>query len=415
MTQQQWLDAVTDLDADILERYFTKKAALTEKKKTQNKKRMKWGAIAACFGLMLAGVLAAFQTGLFDNIELGRPRPDIIPGSNGNSEPGVDKDEYHNFFSISNGVLCLEIYDSYTIPDEADVITVYLTECQGVSQVYFRSSDKIDGQIIRRIESTDGKQIATNDNGVFTLDFLEGQDFVCLNLYFDAGTFKKSAELNGSTTGNEDVDYDPNAPVDEDVPDDYTSSTSAIPATVYFECSALDPNFGYDEIQFASVLSAISNEPTVNIVGSTDNLEEAVNAIGLQALLMFEEYSPRNISYSKTNGMSQLIYSYGLNAVVTVKAYEYYKVDYTLDTFVGSTNLVDYLLYPFNTRSELENGLEYDIYTCYKNDEEFRSEIAVLHYTNDGNSIFFVVQFDLSGENMQHEIKYLMQQMKLVD
>ena len=38
MTQQQWLDAVTDLDPDILERYFTKKAALTEKKKTQNKK-----------------------------------------------------------------------------------------------------------------------------------------------------------------------------------------------------------------------------------------------------------------------------------------------------------------------------------------------------------------------------------------
>ena len=110
-----------------------------------------------------------------------------------------------------------------------------------------------------------------------------------------------------------------------------------------------------------------------------------------------------------------LTYSYGLNAIVTVKAYEYYKVDYTLDTFVGSTNVIDYELYPFNTRSELENGLEYDIYTCYKNDEEWRSEIAVLHYTNDGSSIFFIVEFDLSGENIHHEVKYLMQQMKLVE
>ncbi len=411
MTQKNLLDAVGRIDAKLI----TEAAPDVPYRKNTNKTWGMWGAIAACFCLILAGVFAAFYMGLFDNIELGRPQPDIIPGSDGNSEPGVDNDEYHNFFSISNGVLCLEIYDSYTIPDEADIITVYLTECSGVSHVSFRSSSKMADQIIRRIESTDGKQVATYDNGVFTLDFLEGQDFVCLNLYFDVGTFKKSAELYGSTTGNEDVDYDPNAPVDEDVPDDYTSSTSAMPATVYFECSALDPSFGYDEIRFASVLSAISNEPKVNIVGSTDNLEEAVNAIGLQALLVFEEYSPRNISYSKTNGMSQLVYSYGLNAVVTVKAYEYYKADYTLDTFVGSTNLVDYLLYPFNTRSELENGLEYDIYTCYKNDEEFRSEIAVLHYTDDGNSIFFVVQFDLSGENMQHEVKYLMQQMKLVE
>ena len=413
MTNHHLLEAIGHIDPQLIE----DAAPGAHRSKKASQTWVKWGAMAACFCLLIAGVFAAFQIGLFDNIELGDNDPEIIPGSDGDTDSGADNEEYHHFFSIANGALYLEIYDSYTIPGEADVITVYLTECQGVSQVYFRSSDKIDGQIIRRIESTDGKQIATNDNGVFTLDFLEKQDFVCLNLYFDAGTFKKSAELNGNAAGNEevDVDYDPNAPVDEDVPDDYTSSTSAMPATVYFECSALDPNFGYDEIRFASVLSAISNEPKVNIVGSTDNLEEAVNAIGLQALLVFEEYSPRNISYSKTNGMSQLVYSYGLNAVVTVKAYEYYKADYTLDTFVGSTNLVDYLLYPFNTRSELENGLEYDIYTCYKNDEEFRSEIAVLHYTDDGNSIFFVVEFDLSGENIHHEVKYLMQQMKLVD
>ncbi len=413
MTDRNLLQAMGHIDPKLI----ADAAPDVPQKKSANKTWVRLGAVAACFCLILAGVFAAFQTGLFDNIELGGPKPEIIPGSDGNTEPGVDNEEYHNFFSIANGVLYLEIYDSYTIPGEADVITVYLTECQGVSQVYFRSSDKINGQIIRRIESTDGTQVATNDNGVFTLDFLKGQDFVYLNLYFDAGTFKKSAELNGSTTENEDVDYDPNAPlpdafVDADQP---TSSDSGNSVRVYFGCSAIDPSFGYDEIQFAHVLSAISNEPKVNIVGNTDNLEEAVNAIGLQALLLFEEYSPKYISYSKTNKMSMLTYSYGINSIVTVKAYEYYEVDYTLDTFVGSTDVIDYELYPFNTRSELENGLEYDIYTCYKNDEEWKSEIAVLHYTNDGNSIFFVVEFDLSGENMQHEVKYLMQQMKLVD
>ena len=413
MTNRNLLQAMGRIDPKLI----AEAAPDVPQKKSTNKMWVRWGAWVACICLMIAGAFTAFQLGLFDNIDLGDGNPEIIPGSDGNIEPGVDKEEYHNFFSIANGALYLEIYDSYTIPGEADVITVYLTECQGISQVYFRSSDKIDGQIIRRIESTNGTQVATNDNGVFTLDFLKGQDFVYLNLYFDAGTFKKSAEINGITTENEDVDYDPDAPLpdafaDADQP---TSSDSVNSVRVYFECSALDPSFGYDEIRFTHVLSAISNEPKVNIVGSTDNLEEAVNAIDLQALLLFEEYSPKNISYSKTNERSMLTYSYGLNAIVTVKAYEYYKVDYTLDTFVGSTNVIDYELYPFNTRSELENGLEYDIYTCYKNDEEWRSEIAVLHYTNDGSSIFFIVEFDLSGENIHHEVKYLMQQMKLVE
>ena len=413
MTDRNLLQAMGRIDPKLI----AEAAPDVPQKKSTNKMWVRRGAWVACICLMIAGAFTAFQLGLFDNIDLGDGNPEIIPGSDGNIEPGVDKEEYHNFFSIANGALYLEIYDSYTIPGEADVITVYLTECQGISQVYFRSSDKIDGQIIQRIESTNGTQVATNDNGVFTLDFLKGQDFVYLNLYFDAGTFKKSAEINGSTTENEDVDYDPNAPLpdafaDADQP---TSSDSVNSVRVYFECSALDPSFGYDEIRFSHVLSAISNEPKVNIVGFTDNLEEAVNAIDLQALLLFEEYSPRNISYSKTNERSMLTYSYGLNAIVTVKAYEYYKVDYTLDTFVGSTNVIDYELYPFNTRSELENGLEYDIYTCYKNDEEWRSEITVLHYTNDGNSIFFIVEFDLSGENIHHEVKYLMQQMKLVE
>ena len=379
---------------------------------------MKWVSIAACFCLIITGVFAAFQMGLFDNDELDRNHQgEIAPDNNGDGNPDINGDEYNNIFSIANGSLYLEIYDAYTIPNEADVITVYLTECKGISEVFFRSSNKIADQVIRRIESTDGKQVATNNNGVFTLDLLDEQDFVALNLYFDAGTFKKSVEINGGTGGNnEDVDYDPNAPVDEDVPDDNASTTTQIPATVYFECSAILPDRGYDEIHFSRVLSAIANEPKVNIFGTTDNLEEAINAVGLQAILLFEEYTPTNIVYSKSNNSTHVIFQYGVNATVTVQIYEYYNIHYTLDTFVYSLNAFDYDLYPLNTQTQREkDGLAYNLHTCYKNEEgQSKSEIAILNYTEDGNNIFFVVQFDLFGEDADRDVKLLLEQMTLI-
>ncbi|MBQ8311081.1 MAG: hypothetical protein IJX80_08740 [Clostridia bacterium] len=410
-------EKISEAMGNISSRHIKEAAEFKVEEKPHRSKTLwvKWVSIAACFCLIITGVFAAFQIGLFDNNELGGANSEIIPDIDGNTNPDIDNDEYNNIFSIANGSLYLEIYDAYTIPNEADVITIYLIECKGNSEVFFRSSNKIADQVIRRIESTDGKQVATNDNGVFTLDFLEGQDFVYLNLYFDAGTFKKSVEINGGTGGNDDVDYDPNAPIDEDIYDDHASSTTAIPATVYFECSAILPDRGYDEIHFSRVLSAISNEPKVNIFGTTDSLEEAVNAVGLQALLLFEEYTPTNISYRKTNETGLVRYQYGVNATVTVHIYEYYKIDYTLDTFVYSTDVIDYDLYPLATETAREkDGLPYSLHVCYKNDNEWKSEIAVLNYTGDGNNIFFVVQFDLSGENVEQDVKLLLEQMTLV-
>ena len=410
-------EKISEAMGNISSRHIKEAAEFKAEEKPHRNKNawMKWVSIAACFCLIITGVFAAFQMGLFDNNDLGGADPEIIPGNNGDGNPDIDNDEYNNIFSIANGSLYLEIYDAYTISNEADVITIYLSECKGNNEVFFRSSNKIADQVIRRIESTDGKQVATNNNGVFTLDLIEDQDFVALNLYFDAGTFKKSVEINGGTGENADVDYDPNAPVDEDVPDDNTSTTTAIPATVYFECSAILPDRGYDEIHFSCVLSAISNEPKVNIFGTTDSLEEAINAVGLQALILFEEYTPTNISYTKTNDNALVTYQYGSNATVTVRIYEYYNIDYTLETFVNSTNVIDYDLYPLTTETEREkDGLPYNLYVCYKNDDEWKSEIAVLNYTGEGNNIFFVVQFDLSGENVQQEVKYLVEQMTLI-
>ena len=409
-------EKISEAMGNISSRHIKEAAEFKAEEKPHRSKNawMKWVSIAACFCLIITGVFAAFQMGLFDNNDLGGANPEIIPGNNGDGNPDIDNDEYNNIFSIANGSLYLEIYDAYTIPNEADVITIYLSECKGNNEVFFRSSNKIADQVIRRIESTDGKQVATNNNGVFTLDLIEDQDFVALNLYFDAGTFKKSVEINGGTGGNENVDYDPNAPVDEDVYDDHASSTTAIPATVYFECSAILPDRGYDEIYFSRVLSAIANEPKVNIFGTTDNLEEAINAVELQALILFEEYTPSNISYKKTNENALVTYQYGANATVTVRIYEYYNIDYTLDSFVYSTDVIDYDLYPFATRTNREDGLTYDLHSCYKNEDGFKSEIAVLNYTEDGNNIFFVVQFDLYGENAEQEVKLLLEQMTLI-
>ena len=410
-------EKISEAMGNISSRHIKEAAEFKAEEKPHRNKNawMKWVSIAACFCLIITGVFAAFQMGLFDNNDLGGADPEIIPGNNGDGNPDIDNDEYNNIFSIANGSLYLEIYDAYTIPNEADVITIYLSECKGNNEVFFRSSNKIADQVIRRIESTDGKQVATNNNGVFTLDLLDEQDFVALNLYFDAGTFKKSVELNGGINENEDVDYDPNAPVDEDVYDDHASSTTAIPATVYFECSAILPDRGYDEIYFSRVLSAIANEPKVNIFGTTDNLEEAINAVGLQALILFEEYTPSNISYKKTNENALVTYQYGANATVTVRIYEYYNIDYTLETFVYSTNVIDDDLYPWATETAREkDGLPYSLHVCYKNDDEWKSEIAVLNYTGDGNNIFFVVQFDLSGENVEQDVKLLLEQMTLI-
>ena len=110
-----------------------------------------------------------------------------------------------------------------------------------------------------------------------------------------------------------------------------------------------------------------------------------------------------------------MTYQYGANATVTVRIYEYYNIDYTLETFVYSTNVIDDDLYPWATETAREkDGLPYSLHVCYKNDDEWKSEIAVLNYTGDGNNIFFVVQFDLSGENVEQDVKLLLEQMTLI-
>ena len=56
MTQEKLIDAITDLDSDILNRYFDMKADLAAKKKPKKNAWVKWASIAACFCLVIVGV-----------------------------------------------------------------------------------------------------------------------------------------------------------------------------------------------------------------------------------------------------------------------------------------------------------------------------------------------------------------------
>lgn len=57
MTQEKIIDAITELDSDILDRYYTMKKELAAKKKPRKLAWVKWASIAACFCLILTAVI----------------------------------------------------------------------------------------------------------------------------------------------------------------------------------------------------------------------------------------------------------------------------------------------------------------------------------------------------------------------
>ncbi|MBR2906840.1 MAG: hypothetical protein IKJ04_07685 [Clostridia bacterium] len=75
MTQENLTAAVTELDPDILERYFRIKKALAEKKRPKRRVWIKRAAIAACFCLIITlGAIGLFMKNTPDT-----PQPDF-PG-----------------------------------------------------------------------------------------------------------------------------------------------------------------------------------------------------------------------------------------------------------------------------------------------------------------------------------------------
>ena len=57
MTQEKLINAITDLDSDVLDRYFAVKADLAEEKKPKKRTWVKWASMAACVCLVLAAAI----------------------------------------------------------------------------------------------------------------------------------------------------------------------------------------------------------------------------------------------------------------------------------------------------------------------------------------------------------------------
>ena len=66
MTQEKLIDAITDLDSDILNRYFDMKADLAAKKKPKKRTWVKWASMAACFCLIIVASIMVIPNILND-------------------------------------------------------------------------------------------------------------------------------------------------------------------------------------------------------------------------------------------------------------------------------------------------------------------------------------------------------------
>lgn len=108
MTQEKWLDAVTDLDSDILDRYFTVKSELAEKKKVKNTKWVKWGAIAACITLIVCAIISL---PVFGENGLGIFYPPYN-SQQGNATPGLHEKTFH--FNSYEGMIGAFAKSSWT-------------------------------------------------------------------------------------------------------------------------------------------------------------------------------------------------------------------------------------------------------------------------------------------------------------
>lgn len=75
MTRENFIDAVTELDTDILDRYFLMKQALMEKKKPRKRTWVKCASLAACLALVF--VSAIISGNIYADLSFGGAAMDM--------------------------------------------------------------------------------------------------------------------------------------------------------------------------------------------------------------------------------------------------------------------------------------------------------------------------------------------------
>ena len=109
MTQEKLIDAITDLDSDILNRYFDMKADLAAKKKPKKRTWVKWASMAACFCLIITASVMIIPSFLNNQIE----NADKI------TLPGVSVDSSVGNLTLTNNNLA-ESKCTFTLVKEND-------------------------------------------------------------------------------------------------------------------------------------------------------------------------------------------------------------------------------------------------------------------------------------------------------
>ena len=69
MTIEKLGDAITELDSDILDRYFIMKQSFSEKKKPNMRTWVKWASLAACLCLIITASIAILPYIVKPNLE----------------------------------------------------------------------------------------------------------------------------------------------------------------------------------------------------------------------------------------------------------------------------------------------------------------------------------------------------------
>ena len=162
MTQEKLIDAITDLDSDILNRYFDMKADLAAKKKPKKRAWVKWASLAACFAIATIAVAGIAFRGFFNKpvyLENGKIDISSLSGAQIMQSPpdvsqGISGDIYpaDEFVSILKERTDLIVYGTIQ-----NLKTVKVDELGAYS--WYVSTFEI--HVIDEIRNGDGTQIIT--------------------------------------------------------------------------------------------------------------------------------------------------------------------------------------------------------------------------------------------------------------